>query len=212
MMEALRTILDTGIVAIVRSDSPRGLIETVRALASGGVRAIEVTMTTPGALEAIAAAAREAGEDYVIGAGSVLDGDAARAAILAGAEFLVSPNLDLNTIRVVKRYGKAICPGAFTPTEVLAAWEVGADIVKVFPASSVGPEYIAALRGPLPQVRYMPVGGVELANAAAFLRAGACALGVGGALVNRKLIAAGDWPRITDLARQYVAAVAQARA
>jgi 2-dehydro-3-deoxyphosphogluconate aldolase/(4S)-4-hydroxy-2-oxoglutarate aldolase len=197
MMDALRTILDTGIVAIIRSDSPAGLGQTVRALAAGGVRAIEVTMTTPGALAAIADVAGQGGQEYVIGAGSVLDAESARAAILAGAEFLVAPVTDLNTIRLAKRYGKVVCPGAFTPTEVLAAW--------------AGPAYIKALAGPLPQVRYMPVGGVDLTNARDFIRAGACALGIGGSLVSSKLIAAGQWGRITDTARQYVAAVAEAR-
>jgi 2-dehydro-3-deoxyphosphogluconate aldolase/(4S)-4-hydroxy-2-oxoglutarate aldolase len=210
-MDTLRTILDTGIVAIVRSDSPAGLVETVRALAAGGVRAIEVTMTTPGALAAIAAAAGQAGGQFVIGAGSVLDSESARAAILAGAEFLVAPNTDVSTIAMAKRYGKVVCPGALTPTEVVTAWQAGADLVKIFPASFTGPAHIRALAGPLPQVRFMPVGGVDLANAAEFIRAGAAALGIGGSLVNSKLIAAGQWDRITEAARQYVAAVREAR-
>jgi 2-dehydro-3-deoxyphosphogluconate aldolase/(4S)-4-hydroxy-2-oxoglutarate aldolase len=210
-MDTLRTILDTGIVAIVRSDSPDGLVETVRALAAGGVRAIEVTMTTPGALAAIAAAAGQAGGKFVVGAGSVLDSESARAAILAGAEFLVAPNTDLGTIALAKRYGKVVCPGALTPTEVVTAWQAGADLVKIFPASFAGAAYLRALAGPLPQVRYMPVGGVDLANTADFIRAGAAALGIGGSLVSGKLIAAGQWDRITETARQYVAAVKAAR-
>ncbi len=211
MLDALRTILDTGIVAIIRSDSPRGLIQTVRALAAGGVRAIEVTMTTPGALEAISAAAAEAGEEFVIGAGSVLDGASARAAILAGAEFLVAPTTDADTIRLARRHGKAVVPGALSPTEVISAREAGADVVKIFPASLVGAGYLEALAGALPQVRTMPVGGVNLDNAADFLRAGACALGVGSSLVNRRAIAAGDWAAITATARRFIETVAAAR-
>ena len=212
MAETLETILADGVIAIVRSDSAAGLIQTVRALAAGGLRAIEVTMTTPGALEAIRAAAGECGGDYIIGAGSVLDGESARLSILAGAEFLVMPTVSLDAVAVAKRYGKVACPGALTPTEIVRAWEAGADIVKVFPASVSGPGYIRALAGPLPQVRTMPVGGVNLANTPAYIEAGACAVGVGGALVNRKTIAAGDWPQITETARQYVQAVAAARA
>jgi 2-dehydro-3-deoxyphosphogluconate aldolase/(4S)-4-hydroxy-2-oxoglutarate aldolase len=211
MEDTLQTILETGIVAIIRSDSPAGLIQTVRALSAGGVRAIEVTMTTPGALEAISAAAGEAGDEYIIGAGSVLDGLAARRAILAGAEFLVAPTMDLGTIRTAKRYGKVVCPGALSPTEAVAAWEAGADIIKIFPASMLGPAQIQALAGPLPQVRYLPVGGVNLDSAAAFIRAGACALGVGGSLVNSKTIAAGDWDAIAETARRFIDAVASAR-
>jgi 2-dehydro-3-deoxyphosphogluconate aldolase/(4S)-4-hydroxy-2-oxoglutarate aldolase len=208
--DVLQTILDSGIIAIIRSDSPSGLVATARALAAGGVRALEVTLTTPGALEAISAVARQSAGRFLVGAGSVPDADAAQRAIDAGAEFLVAPNVDAPTIELARREGKVVCPGAFTPTEIVAAWRAGADIVKVFPASFVGPAYLRALRGPLPQVRYMPVGGVSLDNAGEYIRAGACAVGVGGALVNREVIAAGDWAQITAAAARYVEAVARA--
>ncbi|MFO7858156.1 MAG: bifunctional 4-hydroxy-2-oxoglutarate aldolase/2-dehydro-3-deoxy-phosphogluconate aldolase [Ectothiorhodospiraceae bacterium] len=212
MIDALHTILESGVVAIIRADSPSGLVEAGRALARGGVRAIEVTMTTPGALDAVSRLAGEAGDDFVAGAGSVLDTETARAAILAGAEFLVMPTTDLPTIELARRYGKVACPGALTPTEVLAAWQAGADIVKVFPASLGGPAYIKALRGPLPQVRLMPVGGVSAENCAAYIAAGACAVALGGGLVKRDLLAAGDWDGITEVARRVVSAVQEARA
>ena len=207
MNETLEIILATRLVAIVRSDTSDGLLETVRALSAGGVRAVEVTLNTPGALEAISAAAAEG---FLIGAGSVLDAEMARAAISAGAEFLVSPNTDVATIRATKDAGKIACPGALTPTEVVMATQAGADVVKIFPASCMGPAYIKALRGPLAQVRTMPVGGVNLTNAADFLAAGAVALGVGGSLVDRRAIAAGNWDVIADEARRYVQAIADA--
>jgi len=211
MNDTLRAILDSGVIAIVRSDSSAGLLETVHALARGGVKAIEITMTTPGALDAITLLAREASEEYIIGAGSVLDGPMARSAIDSGAEFLVMPNVNLDGIRLAKDRGKVVCPGALTPTEIVTAWQAGADIVKIFPASCFGPEYILALNGPLPEVRYMPVGGVDLTNAAGYVKAGACAIAVGSALVNKKTIARGDWAQITETARKYVEAVARAR-
>jgi len=211
MLDTLETILDTGIVAIIRSDSPAGLLETVRALAAGGVRAIEVTMTTPGALEAISAAAAEAGDDFAIGAGSVRSGRDAERALDAGAEFLVMPVAALDAVRVAKQRGKVACPGALSPTEAATAWAAGADVIKIFPASFFGPAYIQALAAPMPEIRTMAVGGVDAGNAAAFLAAGACALGVGSSLIDRKAIAAGDWPALTRLAERFVRTVAEAR-
>ena len=205
MNETLEVILETRIVAIVRSDTSDGLLETVRALLVGGVRVVEVTLNTPGALEAISAAADEG---FLIGAGSVLDARQAAEALDAGAEFLVMPNTDVAAIRAAKDAGKVACPGALTPTEVVTAWQAGADLVKIFPASCMGPGYIKALRGPLPHVRTMPVGGVNLDNAAAFLEAGASVLGVGGSLVDGRTIAAGDWEAISAAARRYVALTA----
>ena len=147
----------------------------------------------------------------MLGAGTVLDPETARAAILAGAEFVVAPNTNPDVIRLCRRYDKLVMPGAFTPTEILAAWEAGADVVKVFPAEVVGPAFFRAMRGPLPQVKLMPTGGVDLTTAAEFLAAGAVCLGVGGQLVEPKAVAAGDFARITDLARQYAAIVQEAR-
>ncbi len=208
----LRRILDGGLVAVVRADSPTQLVGVVRALAEGGVTAAEITFTVPDAPEVIRQVRRELGDSIVLGAGTVLDTETARIAILAGAEYLVSPTLNLDVIRLAHRYDKAIMPGAFTPTEVLTAWEAGADVVKVFPAEIGGPPYLKALRGPLPQVRLMPTGGVDLTTAEAFLKAGACCLGVGSSLVEPKAVAAGDFARLTSLAAQYAAIVKKFRA
>ena len=147
-----------------------------------------------------------------MGAGTVLDGETARAVLLAGAEYVVAPTVNLEVIRLCQRYDKLVMPGAFTPTEIVSAWEAGADIVKVFPAEVVGPAFFKALRGPLPQIRLMPTGGVDLTTAAAFLKAGACCLGIGGQLVEPRAVAEGNFDRIRELARQYVAVVKQARA
>src|SRR5207245_1754855 len=147
----------------------------------------------------------------LLGPGTVLDTETARAALLAGAEFIVAPSLNVEVIRLCRRYDKVVMPGAFSPTEVLTAWEAGADIVKVFPADVVGPAYFKALRGPLPQIRLMPTGGVDLNTAAAFLKAGACCLGVGGQLVEPKAIAERNFDRIRDLARQYITIVRKTR-
>ena len=199
----LKRILDGGIVAVVRSESSTSLVKVVQALAEGGVTAAEITFTVPDAVEVIRQVRREVGDRVVLGAGTVLDPETARAALLAGAEYIVAPIVNLEVIRLCRRYDKVVMPGAFTPTEVVAAWEAGADVVKVFPADVGGPPYLKALRGPLPQVRLMPTGGVDLTTAEAFLKAGACCLGVGGALVDPKSIAANDFNRIRDLAAQY---------
>ncbi len=155
--------------------------------------------------------AKRLGDRILLGAGTVLDPETARTALLSGAEFIVAPTVNLEVIRLCRRYGKVVMPGALTPTEVLTAWEAGADIVKVFPSELTGPQYLKALHGPLPQVRLMPTGGVNLQTAADFLRAGACALGIGGALVESKAIAARDFARIESLARQFVEIVKKTR-
>ncbi len=207
----MRRILDAGIVAVVRSESPEALAKVVRALADGGVLAAEVTFTVPDALDVIREVRRDLGDAIALGAGTVLDPETARAALLAGAEYIVSPTLNFDVIRLCRRYDRAVMPGAFTPTEILAAWEAGADVVKVFPADVGGPSYLKAIRGPLPQIRLMPTGGVDLDTAESFLKAGACCLGVGSALVDPKLIAAGDFDRIRDLASRYVGIVRRHR-
>jgi len=208
----LRHVLDCGIVAVVRSQDSQQLVEVVRALAEGGVTVAEITMTVPGALDVIRQARQALGDQVLLGAGTILDPETARAALLAGAEYIVAPTVNLDVIKLCQRYDKLVMPGAFTPTEILAAWEAGADIVKVFPADVVGPAFFKALRGPLPQVRLMPTGGVDLTTAAAFLKAGACCLGVGGQLVEPDAIAKRDFNRIRDMAKQYVSIVKQARA
>jgi 2-dehydro-3-deoxyphosphogluconate aldolase/(4S)-4-hydroxy-2-oxoglutarate aldolase len=207
----LSRILEGGIVAVVRSEAGDQLVKVVRALAEGGVRAAEITFTVPDAVEVIRQCRRQLGEEVLLGAGTVLDPETARAALLAGAEYIVAPTVSLDVIRLCRRYDKVVMPGAFTPTEVLAAWEAGADVVKVFPADVGGPAYLKALRGPLPQVRLMPTGGVDLNTAEAFLKAGACCLGVGGSLVEPKAVNSGDFARIRDLAAQFVAIVRKHR-
>lgn len=207
----LRRVLECGIVAVVRSPDSGQLVEACRALADGGVTIVEITMTVPNALEVLRQVRQALGDRVLLGAGTVLDPETARAVLLAGAEYIVAPTVNLEVIRLCQRYDKLVMPGAFTPTEVLTAWEAGADIVKVFPADVVGPAFFKAVRGPLPQVRLMPTGGVDLTTAAAFLKAGACCLGVGGQLVEPKAVAERNFDRIRDLARQYVAVVKQAR-
>jgi len=211
-LEVLQGILETGVVAIVRLDSSEGLIRVVEAIAEGGVRHIEFTMTTPGALETLEAVTKEFQGEVVFGAGTVLDPETARAAILAGAEFIVAPNLNSEVITLCNRYSVVSMPGALTPTEVMQAWDTGADVVKIFPADTFGPGYIRALLAPLPQVRLAPVGGVGPANAAEYIRNGASCLGVGSSLVSSKLIAAADWAGLTDRAKALVDAVQEGRA
>jgi 2-dehydro-3-deoxyphosphogluconate aldolase/(4S)-4-hydroxy-2-oxoglutarate aldolase len=208
----LQQVLDCGIVAVVRSPDSQQLVEVCRALADGGVTVVEITMTVPNALEVLRQVRQALGDRLLLGAGTVLDPETARAVLLAGAEYIVAPTINLDVIRLCQRYDKLVMPGAFTPTEILSAWEAGADIVKVFPADVVGPAFFKALRGPLPQIRLMPTGGVDLATAAAFLKAGACCLGVGGQLVEPRAVAERNFDRIRDLARQYVTLIKQVRA
>jgi 2-dehydro-3-deoxyphosphogluconate aldolase / (4S)-4-hydroxy-2-oxoglutarate aldolase len=212
MESHLHRILHTGIVAVVRAPNPAGLVDVIRALAAGGVTVAEVTLTVPNALDVIREAKKALGEHILLGAGTILDAETCRAAILAGAEFIVSPTLNLDVIRLCKRYGTFVMPGAFTPTEILTAWEAGADIIKVFPAEVVGPPFFKAMRGPLPQIRLMPTGGVDLNTAADFLTAGACCLGVGSQLVDPKLVAAKDYDKLRDLAGKFVEVVRKFRA
>ena len=207
----LQRLLDRGIVAVIRAPSGEQLIEVAEALLAGGVEILEVTFTVPGAVHVLQRVADRLGDRVLLGAGTVLDPETARAALLAGAEFIVSPSTNLDVIRLCRRYDKLVMPGAFTPTEVVTAWEAGADIVKIFPADVGGPAYLKALRGPLPQIRLMPTGGVDLHTAADFLKAGACALGVGGSLVDAKAIQQGDMKKLESLARQFVEVVEQAR-
>ncbi|MBC7352369.1 MAG: bifunctional 4-hydroxy-2-oxoglutarate aldolase/2-dehydro-3-deoxy-phosphogluconate aldolase [Thermogutta sp.] len=212
MSAVLARILDCGVVAVMRSDRGDVLADVAEKLASGGVTAIEVTFTVPRAHRVLEAVASRLGDRIVLGAGTVLDPETARIAILSGAEFIVSPTLNVAVIEMCKRYGKLVFPGAFTPTEILTAWQAGADIVKVFPADVGGPAYFKAIHGPLPSIRLMPTGGVDLDTAADFIRAGACALGVGSALVRPQLVRSGNLTEIESLARQFVEIVRQARA
>lgn len=210
--EILRGIREIGIVPVVRTASAESAILAIDAIYRGGIRAAEITMTVPGALRALEKVADAYGDRIVLGAGTVLDPETARACMLAGAEFFVTPALNLKTIEIAKRYSKVICPGALTPTEVVTAWEAGADVIKIFPADSVGgAKYIKALKGPLPQIEMIPTGGVSVETCGDFLRAGACAVAVGGELVNARLIETGDYAEIEKRARAFVHAVAAAR-
>jgi 2-dehydro-3-deoxyphosphogluconate aldolase/(4S)-4-hydroxy-2-oxoglutarate aldolase len=200
----LERILKGRLVAVLRATSGEKLVGVAEALLAGGIDAIEVTLTIPRAIDVIEQTAKALGDRVLLGAGTVLDPETARAAILAGAQYVVSPTLNLDLIRLCRRYDVMVMPGALTPTEILTAWEAGADVVKVFPSEITGPRYLKALRGPLPQVRLMPTGGVDLTTAEEFLRAGAVALGVGSALVEPKWIENGDWKAIEERARAFV--------
>jgi 2-dehydro-3-deoxyphosphogluconate aldolase / (4S)-4-hydroxy-2-oxoglutarate aldolase len=205
-------ILAVGIVPVVRAASAKKARAAAEAVAKGEIPIVEITMTVPGAIDVIAELAKSVGDEILIGAGTVLCADTARQCLDAGAQFLVSPGFDLETLTFAKNAGKLMLAGALTPTEVLTAWMSGADFVKVFPASALGgPSYLKALRGPLPQVPLVPTGGVSLNTAADFIRAGAAALGVGGELVLADALNNGNTGAITELAKQYLAIVQQAR-
>ncbi len=210
-IEVLNTIRETGVIAIMRAQSSDQLIAAADAIKKGGVTVIEVTMTTPGALGVIATAKERYGSDVAFGAGSVLDPETGRAAILAGADFVVSPILNLGLIELCNRYGVATMPGCYSPTEVLTGWEAGADLIKLFPASFGGPDLVKAILAPLPQVQIVPVGGVNLDTAADFIIKGAVALGVGSSLVSQKLLDSGDLDELTRRATAYVEEVRKGR-
>jgi len=200
---AFQIILETGVVGIMRAKNSDQLLTAAEAILEGGVKVVEVTMTTPDALNIIQQATSQFGKKVLFGGGSVLDPETARAAILAGAQFIVCPTLNLKTIEICNRYSIPVVPGAYTPTEILTAWEAGATMVKVFPASAGGPAYIKAIKAPLPQVKLTAVGGVDLDNCADFIRAGCEVVGIGGELVNQKLLDARDFNAITERARAF---------
>ena len=210
--EVIQTIRDIGIIPVVRAQSAEEAMKAIDAIREGGISILEITMTVPGAVGVIEEVSRRYGNEAVVGAGTVLDGETARACILAGARFVVSPSLNLETIEVCRRYGIAVMPGALTPTEVVQAWSAGADFVKVFPAGAVGgASYIKSLKAPLPQIELVPTGGVSLKTAADFIKAGASALGVGADLVDVKAIREGQSQVITERAREFVRIVREAR-
>lgn len=210
-MSMLERIERSGVVAIVRLDDYTHAPQMARALAEGGVEAIEFTYTNPAAGEAVKATRAALGDDMLVGAGTVLDPETARAAILQGADFIVTPTLQLATIKLCNRYSVPTVIGAFTPTEILSAWEAGASIVKVFPASVGGPRYLKDVQGPLPHVKLMPTGGVSNDNAADFIRAGAVGIAAGGNLVDAETVARQDWQVLTDRAQMLVETVRAAR-
>lgn len=205
-------MIDGGLVAIVRVESARQAIEVCGAIARGGIKPIEVTMTVPGAIDVIKEFKSAMKDEVLVGAGTVLDPETARAVILAGAEFIVTPTLNLRVIEMCRRYGKIVIAGAFTPTEILTAWEAGADIVKVFPATVGGPQYLRDIRGPLPQISLVPTGGVDLENTPDFIRAGAVAVAVGTSLVDKTALSEGRYDLITEKAKRFIEAVKLARA
>lgn len=204
-------IIESGIVAVIRLKEKEKLLDIINSLSRGGISAMEITMTTPHAVEIIKDFSQQIGDNFILGAGTVLDSETARAVILAGAQFVVSPVTNLDMIKTVHRYDKAVFPGAFTPTEILNAWENGADIVKVFPATALGPQFFKDVHGPLPHVRLTPTGGVSLENAGEFISCGASCLGVGTALLNKKMIENSDWNALTENTKKFVGEVQKAR-
>jgi len=210
----IQYLRDKGIVAIIRADGGGdALVRTVAALVEGGIHCVEITMTTPGALACLEATRRElAGADVLLGVGSVLDAETARLAILAGAEYVVCPVTVPEVITMGHRYGMPVLPGAFTPTEIFRAWELGGDLIKVFPATLGGLEYIKAVKAPMPQIPLVPTGGVDADNLHTFVEAGVAAVGVGTALVSKQLVAGGDFDGIRARARRFADAFAAARA
>jgi 2-dehydro-3-deoxyphosphogluconate aldolase/(4S)-4-hydroxy-2-oxoglutarate aldolase len=210
--DILSSIIEIGIVPVVRTDSAEGAIKSIQAIYRGGIRAAEITMTVPGAIRALEKVADEFGDRMVLGAGTVLDPETARSCMLAGAEFFVTPSLKLSTIEVIKRYSKIAMPGALTPTEILTAWEAGADAVKVFPCGAVGgAKYIKAVRAPFPHIEMVPTGGVNLETTPDFLRAGACAVGVGAELIDAQTLRDGKFDVFEDRAKQFLAVIAKTR-
>jgi len=210
-MSTLDWILRCGMAAVIRAKSSDHLMQVADAIKEGGIDVIEVTMTTPDALKVIEETSSKYGDDVLIGVGTVLDAETCRLAILAGAEFIVGPCLDRPMMEMAHRYDKLVMPGAFTPTEIKTAWDWGADLVKVFPADVAGPTYFKDILGPLPQIRMVPTGGVNLDTAGDFLKAGAVALCAGSALVDKKAVAEGRFDVVTDTARKFREIIDQAR-
>ena len=211
--EIIKHIEDLGLVPVVRASSADEAMQAIDAIKAGGVDVLEITMTVPGAVKVIEKVADKYGSDVLVGAGTVLDPETARTCLLAGAQFIVSPALNLDTISMCQRYSAPVMPGVLTPTEVITAWSAGADLVKVFPCGSVGgASYVKNLKGPFPQIKIIPTGGVSLTTAADFIKAGASALGVGTDLVDVKAIREGNPQIVTDRAKQFLDIVREARA
>ena len=210
--DVFNRMVSEGLIPVIRVASAAEAIDVADAIKEGGVTVIEITMSVPGALDTIKELTKKYKDDIIMGAGTILDPETGRAALLAGAQFLVTPTLNLDLIQLAHRYSAVIVPGAMTPTEILTAWNAGADMVKVFPAAQLGgPEYIKALRGPLPQILYVPTGGVNLQNAGAFIKAGATALGAGGELVDKKAVKEKEFNVITENTRAFLKAIKEAR-
>lgn len=210
--EVFNRMVSEGLIPVIRVSSAAEAIDVAHAIKEGGVTLIEITMSVPGAIDAIKELTKKYKDDIIMGAGTILDPETGRAALLAGAQFIVTPVLNLDLIQLAHRYSAVIVPGAMTPTEILTAWNAGADMVKVFPAAQLGgPEYIKALRGPLPQILYVPTGGVNLQNAGAYIKAGATALGAGGELVDKKAVKEKKFNIITENTRAFLKTIREAR-
>ena len=210
--QIVQHIESLGLVPVVRASSADEAMQVIDAIKSGGIDVLEITMTVPGAVRVIEAVADKYGSEVIVGAGTVLDPETARACMLAGAQFVVSPAMNLDTIAVCHRYSVPVMPGVLTPTEVITAWSAGADFVKVFPCGSVGgASYLKNLKGPFPQIKLIPTGGVSLKTAADFIKAGASALGVGTDLVDVKAIRAGDSRTVTERAKEFIKIIGEAR-
>src|SRR5512147_263939 len=210
--EIFNRMIAEGLLPVIRVSSAREAIDVADAIKAGGVTFLEITMTVQGAIDVIKELAQKYKDEIIMGAGTILDPETGRAALLAGAQFIVSPTLNLDLIQLAHRYSAVVIPGAMTPTEILTAWNAGADLVKVFPAAQLGgPEYIRAIRGPLPQILLVPTGGVNLQNAGAFIKAGSTALGVGGELVDKKAVKEKKFNVITENTRAFLKAIKEAR-
>ena len=205
-------MMSEGLIPVIRVSSAQEAVDVADAIKEGGVTLIEITMSVPGAIDTIKELTRKYKDEIIMGAGTILDPETARAALLAGAQFIVTPTLNLDVIQLAHRYSAVVVPGAMTPTEILTAWNAGADMVKVFPAAQLGgPEYLKAIRGPLPQILLVPTGGVNLQNAGAFIKAGAAALGVGGELVDKKAVKEKKFNIITENTRAFLKVIREAR-
>ena len=210
--EVFNRMISEGLVPVIRVTSASEAIDVSDAIKEGGVSFIEITMSVPGAIDVIKELTKKYKDEIIMGAGTVLDTETGRAALLAGAQFIVSPILNLDLIHLAHRYSALVIPGTMTPTEILTAWNAGADMVKVFPAAQLGgPDYIKAIRGPLPQILLVPTGGVTLQNAGAFIKAGAAALGVGGELVDKKAIQERKFNIITENTKVFLKTIREAR-
>jgi len=212
MKETLAKIMEEGVVPVIRVASAAEAFEVAKAIHDGGISVVEVTMSVPGALDVMKEVTQKFGKEVLLGAGTILDPETARAALLSGAQFIVTPTLNLEVIRMCKRYSAVVIPGTLTPTEILTAWEAGSDMVKVFPIAQVGgPAYIRALRGPLPHIPMVPTGGVNVQNAGEYIKAGAAAIAAGGELVDKKAVAEKKFSVIAEKVRKIVAEVKKAR-
>ena len=210
--EVFNRMMSEGLIPVIRVSSAQEAVDVADAIKEGGITLIEITMSVPGAIDTIKELTQKYKDEIIMGAGTILDPETARAALLAGSQFIVTPTLNLDVIQLAHRYSAVVVPGAMTPTEILTAWNAGADMVKVFPAAQLGgPEYIKAIRGPLPQILLVPTGGVNLQNAGAFIKAGAAALGVGGELVDKKAVKEKKFDIITENTRTYLKVIREAR-